>query len=104
LIHVELSNSGSVLSASRTWRKVERTQAVVQIKRYEEAFNEALHKLGREGQAYKLDHWNWGYHEPSGNVRQDELKVIFQFAFTPKSHDDMLHHPPRMIQISGEKN
>jgi hypothetical protein len=103
-INVELSNSGSVLSASRVWRKLDRTQAVVQIKNYNEALNEALHKLGGGAPFYKLDHWNWGYHEPSGNVRQDELKIIFQFAFVPKSHDDMLNHPPRMIEISGEKN
>lgn len=103
VVRIEMSNSGSVLNASRVWRKIERTRDVVQIKSFEEARDEALRKL-RNPNAYKLDHWTWGYMEPSGNVKLDALMVVFEFAFVPKNHADMRNNPPRLVRISGEKN
>jgi hypothetical protein len=105
VVRIEMSNSGSVLNASRIWRRVERTGDAIHIhiKSFEEARDEAHRKLSKPD-AYKLDKWTWGYMEPSGNVKLDESKVVFQFAFVPKNHAELLNHPPRIIEISGEKN
>ena len=103
IIRIEMSNSGSVLNASRVWRKIERTRDVVQVKSFEEARDEAFRKLSNPN-AYKLDQWTWGYMEPAGNVKSDALKVVFDFAFVPKNHAEMRNNPPRLVRISGEKN
>jgi hypothetical protein len=103
VIRIEMSNSGSILNASRVWRRIERTRDVIQIKSFEEARDEALRILCKPD-AYNLDQWTWGYTEPSGNMKIDELKTVFQFAFVPKNHADLLNIPPRLIEISGEKN
>jgi hypothetical protein len=32
------------------------------------------------------------------------LKVVYQFAFMPKNSNESLKYPPRLIEISAEKN
>jgi Peptidase family C25 len=103
VVRIEMSNSGSVLNASRVWRKIERTRDVIQLKSFEEARDEALKRLINPN-VYRLDQWSWGYMEPAGNVKLDTLSVVFDFAFVPKNHEDMRNNPPRIVRISGEKN
>jgi hypothetical protein len=102
-IRVSMSNSGSVLNASRVWRDLQAPSATVKIKTFEQARDEALKQLGASD-AYKLDQWRWGYKELTGAVKQDELQVVFQFAFVPKDSQDLLLHPPQLIEVSGEMN
>jgi len=69
----------------------------------EQARDEALKQLGAP-EAYKLDQWRWGYKELAGAVKQDELQIVFQFAFVPKDSQDLLQHPPQIVEVSGEAN
>jgi hypothetical protein len=101
LVRISMSNNGSILHASRVWREIQAPSATVTIKTFEQAQNEAVQKL-RDADAYKLDRWWWGYKELSGNVRQDDLQVVFQFAFVPKEKEDQMQHPPQMVEVSGE--
>jgi len=102
VIEITISNDGSVIRASRVWRKIDNTGPEVAIKSFEEARNEALGQLGTPD-IYRLDQWRWGYKEPSGNVRADELKITYQFAFVPKNPKDQWQYPPRIVEIEGEK-
>jgi hypothetical protein len=102
-VNILMSNGGRLLNASRVWRKIEGASADVMLKTFEEAEAEALKKLSTP-EAYKLDQWRWGYKEPAGNVEVKELKVVYQFAFMPKNSNELLKYPPRLIEISAEKN
>jgi hypothetical protein len=102
-VKILMSNGGRVLNASRVWRKIEGASADVMLKTFEEAQAEALKKLST-AEAYKLDQWRWGYKETAGNVQVKELKVVYQFAFMPKNSNESLKYPPRLIEISAEKN
>ncbi|MGB0126831.1 MAG: hypothetical protein WBP72_04265 [Rhodocyclaceae bacterium] len=102
VMKVHLDNAGSVVAATRVWRKLTPTAVVVKIKPFEEARSEATAKLAK-ADAYKLDQWKFGYKEAAGNVRQEELPVVYQFAFVPKDRDDAMNTPPRIVEISAEK-
>lgn len=100
-IRVSMSNDGTVLHASRVWRQLQTPSASVHIKTFEQARDEATRKLTGPD-AYKLDQWRWGYKELAGNAKQDNLPIVFQFAFVPKDPKDLLQHPPQIIEVSGE--
>jgi hypothetical protein len=102
-VRLSLSNSGSILSASRIWRNLQAPSATVKIKTFEQARDEAFKKLDAP-EAYKLDRWRWGYKELAGSVKQDELQIVFEFAFVPKDSGDTLQHAPQLVEISGELN
>ena len=102
-VRVSLSNGGSIVNASRVWRDLQAPSASVKIKTFEQARDEAMQKLGAP-EAYKLDQWRWGYKELAGAVKQDELQIVFQFAFVPKDSQDLLQHPPQIVEVSGEAN
>jgi hypothetical protein len=102
-VRVSLSNGGSIVNASRVWRDLQAPSATVKIKTFEQARDEALKQLGA-AEAYKLDQWRWGYKELAGAVKQDDLQVVFQFAFVPKDSQDLLQHPPQIVEVSGEAN
>ena len=103
IMKVHLSNNGSIVAATRVWRTLAPMRVPVKIKSFDEARNEAAGKLGN-ADAYQLDQWKFGYKEAAGNVKQDELKVVYQFAFVPKNRDDAMNTPPRIVEVSAEKN
>jgi hypothetical protein len=102
VINITLSNNGSILNANRVWRSIEPLKDMVRIKTFEEAQAEAMRKL-EVPDAYKLDRWKWGYKELGAGEQQEELKVVFQFAFVPRNREDLLQYPPRLVEVGGEK-
>ena len=78
--------------APETSRKGE----MVPIKPYEKAYEEALEQLG-EVELYEPARVELGYKAESGNVEQNVMKPVYQFAFQP--HEDLKEElPPRMIE------
>jgi len=102
LVRVSMSNNGAILHASRVWRDLKPAGARVPLKTAEQAHAEALKKL-RNPEFYRLDQWRWGYKELAGNEKQDDLTVVFQFAFVPKDKKDQMQHPPQMVEVPGER-
>jgi len=99
-VAVQMNNDGSVLNASKVWREVVDVKQSLKVKKYEEAYAEALNQLDNP-QAYTLRHWRWGYKEAAGNVEQSELRVVYRFKFAPVDGDTM-RYPPRLIEIPGQ--
>ena len=99
-LSVQMNNDGSVLNASKVWREVVDVKQRLRVKKYEEAYGEALEQLDNP-QAYTLRHWRWGYKEAAGNVEQSDLRVVFRFKFAP-ADGDTLRYPPRLIEIAGQ--
>ena len=89
-------------SVSKVWRPIAATKSLVPVKRFEEALAEAKAQLEKE-EKYRLDSWNWGYKELDGNISQNRLGIVYQFAFMPKENKEMIDFPPRMIEIHGQK-
>jgi len=100
-IRVQMNNDGSILNASKVWRQIVDTKKQVRVKRYEEAYREALAQM-KDPRAYKLDNWTWGYKEAGGNVEQTDLRIVFQFGFVPVNSETQTEYPPRMIEIPGQ--
>ena len=98
---VQMNNDGSVLNASKVWREVVDVRQQAHVKRYEEAYKEALGQI-KDPQMYKLDRWTWGYKEAAGNAEQSELQIVFQFWFMPADGDTLPEHPPQMIEVPGQ--
>ncbi len=101
VLKVTLHNDGSVLHASRVWRTVRATGPEVRLKTFEQARDAALRKLEKP-EVYQLDRWKWGYKELAGNVSQEELGVVFEFAFVPKPGESAFQSPPRLIEVPGQ--
>ncbi len=101
-LQVQMNNDGSLLSASKVWRRIVGVKEEARVKTFEEAFGEALTQTGAP-EAYMLDRWTWGYKEESGNVKQTELRVVFQFWFMPVDlkTEGVMEHPPQMIEVDG---
>jgi hypothetical protein len=97
---IQMNNDGTLLNSSKIWRQIVDIKKKARVKSYKRAYNEALEKLQRH-QAYKLDRWIWGYKEAPGNVKQDELRIVFLFEFLPINEEMMREYPPRRIEISG---
>lgn len=98
---VQMNNDGSVLNASKVWRKVVDVRQQARVKRYEEAYEEALGQM-KDPQMYKIDRWTWGYKEAAGDAEQSELRIVFQFWFVPADGDTLPEHPPQMIEVPGQ--
>ena len=101
-ITVRMNGDGSMQSVSKVWRPIAATKSLVPVKRFEEALAEAKAQLEKE-EKYRLDSWNWGYKELDGNISQNRLGIVYQFAFMPKENKEMIDFPPRMIEIHGQK-
>ncbi len=100
-LKVTLHNDGTVMHAARVWRAVRAAGPNVRLKTFEQARDAALRKVGKP-EVYQLDRWKWGYKELAGNVRQDELSVVFEFAFVPKPGQDKMQYPPRLVEVPGQ--
>lgn len=99
---IRMANDGSILSVSRVWRKILRDGIPVKIKSFQEALKEALATTGR-AEAYALHQWKFGYREPATGAGYNELQPVFQFAFLPRNTEDQMNTPPRLVEISAEK-
>lgn len=99
---IQMNNDGSVINASKVWRKVNNfdNPEMVKTKPYETAYKEALETL-RTPDAYMLDRWTFGYKEAAGNVEQKELTVVYQFDFIPADPKLAQDYPPQAVEVSG---
>ena len=98
---MQLSNAGELMNLSKVWRQIapetSRKGEMVPVKPYEKAYEEALGQLG-EVELYELARAELGYKAESGNVQQEVMKPVYQFAFQP--HEELKEElPPRMIEI-----
>lgn len=104
-ISVQMNNDGTVLNASKVWRKAmgteQETAKTSKVKTFEAAQKDALKHLA-EPEKYKLANWNWGYKEAPGNVKQEQLKIVYQFVFVPIEPGETLNYPPMLIEIEGQ--
>lgn len=101
VIRVQMNNDGSILNASKIWRQIADAKTQVRVKRYDEAYKEALAQI-KNPRVYKLDNWTWGYKEAAGNVEQKDLRIVFQFGFVPVNSEALTEYPPRIIEIPGQ--
>ena len=101
-ITVEMNHDGSIVNASKVWREIASKKDMVRVKSYDQAYEEAVKQIP-ESQAYKLQRWNFGYKEATGNVTQTELKIVFQFVFVPTDRKAIREFPPRIIEIPGQE-
>lgn len=101
VMEIQLNNDGSVLNASKVWREITDVKMMARVKTYEAAYKEAQADL-ENPEAYELNRWTWGYKEESGNVKQTELRIVFQFWFAPVDAKAMEDHPPQMVEIPGQ--
>jgi hypothetical protein len=99
---VQLNNNGSMLNASKIWRMISEEGEQLKVKPYEQALEEALGQI-KEPQKYKLDNWNWGYKEEPGNVKQDEMRIVYQFEFVPVNRELLFNYPPMAVEIAGQE-
>jgi hypothetical protein len=99
-ISIQLNNDGSLLNASKVWRKIKGTKRTTRAKKYDQAYMEAMAKI-KERNAYKLESWEWGYEEAAGNIEQTELRAVYIFNFLPEDPDKFEDYPPRIIKISA---
>ena len=100
-IAVQLGNDGAPMNTSKIWRQVAPQTSSkgerVPVKPSEAAYEEALKQL-ENAEQYELVKTDFGYKAESGNVRQEEMAVVYQFVFKPQNgKGEML--PPRMIEI-----
>jgi hypothetical protein len=100
-IRVQMNNEGSVLKASKIWRKLEPIGSPVAVKDFEHARAEAMKQLNAPN-SYQLDLWKLGYRQVSAGSGQDELTPVYQFAFVPVKRHDM-EHPPQLVEVSALK-
>jgi hypothetical protein len=100
-IEIQLNNDGSVLNASKIWREILDEKRMAPVKTYQQAFEEAQGELDNP-KVYELERWTWGYKEESGNVKQTELRIVFQFWFAPIDVKAMEDYPPRMVEVLGQ--
>lgn len=97
---IQMNNDGTLLNASKVWRKIAGRKTMAKVKTYNRAYREALEKLQKQ-EAYRLDRWVWGYKEEPGNIEQDEMRIVFRFEFMPVNEDMMRNHPPQRIEVPG---
>ncbi|MEZ5331854.1 MAG: hypothetical protein R2991_07320 [Thermoanaerobaculia bacterium] len=101
-ITVQLNNDGTVLNAAKVWRTIAAHGAMLPVKPYEAALEEAIAELGEARQSYRLLAWQWGYEEEAGNVEQRTMRMVYLFDFTPRSPEDVLDHPLRRVRVEGQ--
>jgi hypothetical protein len=101
LMDVQMNNDGSVLNAEKVWRQVAGEGEVLPVKPYEQALAEAMKQIEKPDN-YKLSYWNWGYKELPGNVKQDEMRIVYQFDFIAVEPKLAVDFPPITIEIAGQ--
>jgi len=89
------------LNAYKVWRRISAVNRQSAVKPYKAAKDEALKRLGKNGRAYRLADWGWGYKEQAGNVAQKELRMVYRIDFRPKEQKEVLQYPPQIIEIEG---
>lgn len=104
---VQMNNDGSILNASKVWRRIEQDGSnMVKVKSFEEAMEEAKKQV-ENFDMYELKEGDWafGYKAASGNVEQDQLSAVYQFQFTPIEPDEktLLIAPPVMVEIPAQE-
>lgn len=100
VLTVQLNNDGSLANAALVGRTVARAKSTAKVKKYDQAYEEALQKI-KDPAKYKLLSWNWGYKELAGNVKQSEMRVVFIFTFMPRNAELQRNYPPMQIEIPG---
>ena len=104
VISVQMNNDGSLLNAHKIWRKINTVKQKAKVKPFKIAEQEAMNVLGDKAEGYVLAEWGWGYKELAGNVEQKTMGIIYRFDFRPKTEEEVIKYPPRMIEIDGILN
>jgi hypothetical protein len=98
VIEIQMNNSGSLLNASKVWRKVVGFESWEPVKTYERALGEALEE-SQHSWAYRVADWAWGYVEAAGNEAQSEMHLVYRFWLVPIEQGQVRGLEPMMIEI-----
>ena len=100
-VDVLLDADHRVLAASRVWRRAQAAGEVA-VKPFDVARDEAARRL-QKPEAYRMADWRLVYRERAANVRQPELRAVYEFDFVPQDRERLLDFPPRRVEVSAEK-
>jgi len=102
LIKLQLNNDGTLLNLAKVWRIMARPLREAEVLPFEAARERALLQAPRP-EAYKVQAWRWGYREATGNVRQGELRVAYEFDLVPIDLRQRETLPPMLVEIEAQK-
>ena len=96
------ADTEQAVSAALVMRELSRKTKSAEVRRYPKAEEMARAQLQHEGveRYYRLSSWNWGYYEAPGNCRQQEMRLVYEFRFVPRSRD-FSEWPPRVVEVAG---
>jgi hypothetical protein len=94
-----MNNDGSIIHASKVWRRLAGTVKIAKVMSREEAEQEAREKI-KNSDDYTLSHWLWGYREMDGWKEQKELRIFYQFYFVSKP--GVKDRSPQMVEVLAQ--
>lgn len=97
----QLVSDGRVFGASNVWGQTGPGSSRTTVKPYEEALAEARRGLVN-AEAYELGDWSWGYKELVDNVGEEEMSLVYEFAFVPLRTAEANDHPPQLVEVSAK--
>jgi hypothetical protein len=96
-MQIQYDSEGRLMRFHKVWRKAAIQKEMLKVKPYEQAYREALEQVGR-GARYELRQVEFGYRSESGNVAQEQVAVVYRFAFHPEQSEKE-ELPPRIVEI-----
>lgn len=102
LLKLQLNNDGTLLNLAKVWRTMASPAREAEVLPFEAAREQALRQAPKPG-AYKVQAWRWGYREATGNVRQEELRVVYEFELVPIELEERERLPPMLVVIEAQK-
>jgi hypothetical protein len=91
-------SDGRVRGASKVWYQANPLSSWGTVKSYEKALDEARRKLVK-AEAYELGDWSWGYKELVDDVGDEEMSLVYEFAFVPLKTVEPKDHPPQLVEV-----
>lgn len=101
-LRIQLNNDGTLLRLAKVWRATTKPAREAEVLPFDQARDQALRQAPRPD-AYKIQSWRWGYKEETGNVRQDEMKIVYQFDLVPTDPKQRDQLPPMQVEIPAQK-
>jgi hypothetical protein len=98
---VQLVGDGRVFGASSLWCQAGPLTSRVTVKPYEEALAEARRQLVN-ADAYELGDWSWGYKELVDDLGQEQMSLVYEFAFVPRKKLEPKDHPPQLVEVPAK--
>jgi len=99
-IDMTLDEQGRVIAASRVWRDA-KPEGEVEVKPLDAAREEALREV-QDREAYRLADWRFVLREDAANVKQAELRAVYEFDFVPRDREKVIDYPARRVEIAAE--